>query len=154
MRQRGAIEDASSSSDEDEYAFARLSSKHGNKGDKTATTTILSQSASSLLVSSSNDGLIFKSQEEKTNLLLETTPSPLDLPASTTSSNLRHHLTANDTRKARMNALLQELEVEKSKTRSLGVGGRSNYAPEKKGSFVDPSEVSRWRTPRPPQPQC
>jgi hypothetical protein len=122
MRRRGAIEDVSSSSDEDEDAFAWLSSKHGNKRDKTAAT--MSQSASSLLVSSSNDGLILKSQEEKTNLLLETTPSPLDLPASTTSSNLRHHLTANDNRKAKMNALLQELEVQKSKTRSLGAGGR------------------------------
>lgn len=57
------------------------------------------------------------------------------LPKPVTSSMKRHHK-SNDDRKAKMDALLQELEAEKVKV------SREPYrfVPEKKGSFVDPSE--------------
>lgn len=60
---------------------------------------------------------------------------PKDLPISITSSMKRHHKT-NDDRKARMEALLHELESEKKSV------SRDPYrfVPEKKGSYVDPSE--------------
>lgn len=54
------------------------------------------------------------------------------LPTSTTSSMKRHHGVSSDTRKAKMDALLQELEVEKQK-----VGREPSRSREKKGSFVE-----------------
>jgi hypothetical protein len=47
----------------------------------------------------------------------------------------RHHK-PNDDRKAKMDALLQELEAEKQKVSMEP----SRFIPEKKGSFVDPAE--------------
>ena len=47
----------------------------------------------------------------------------------------RHHK-PNDDRKAKMDALLEELEAEKDKVSK----GPHRFVPEKKGSFVDPSE--------------
>ena len=57
------------------------------------------------------------------------------LPTPITSSMKRHHK-PNDDRKAKMDALLQELEAEKQKVSTEP----SRFIPEKKGSFVDPSE--------------
>jgi hypothetical protein len=57
------------------------------------------------------------------------------LPKPITSSMKRHHK-PNDDRKAKMDALLQELEAEKQKVATEP----SRFVPEKKGSFVHPSE--------------
>ena len=57
------------------------------------------------------------------------------LPKAITSSMKRHHK-PNDDRKAKMDALLQELEAEKQKVAKEP----HRFVPDKKGSFVDPSE--------------
>lgn len=55
----------------------------------------------------------------------------------------RHHGAASDTRKAKMDAILLELEAEKDQIRkdpaaaARGFGGRGNSSGRKKGSFVD-----------------
>jgi hypothetical protein len=56
------------------------------------------------------------------------------LPVALTSSMKRHHK-PNEIRKAKMDALLQELEAEKNK-----MPKEHRFVPEKKGSFVEPSE--------------
>ncbi|CAB9513544.1 U2 snRNP-associated SURP motif-containing protein [Seminavis robusta] len=116
MRQRrGApVEDeSSSSSDDDDDAFARLSKSKGGKDNKNKTkSTGASQDA--------------------------TSGTSVKLPASTTSSMKRHHVASSDSRKQKMNALLQELEVEKAR-RPLSQPARQ-MVPEKKGSFVPPEE--------------
>jgi len=57
------------------------------------------------------------------------------LPVAITSSMKRHHK-PNDDRKAKMDALLQELEADKQKVAKEPY----RFVPDKKGSFVDPSE--------------
>jgi hypothetical protein len=57
------------------------------------------------------------------------------LPKPITSSMKRHHK-MNDDRKAKMDALLQELEAEKHKVSK----DPYRFVPEKKGSFVDAAE--------------
>jgi uncharacterized sporulation protein YeaH/YhbH (DUF444 family) len=63
----------------------------------------------------------------------ETQPSKSNsvLPVSLTSSMKRHHKPSED-RRAKMEALLQELEEEKKRA--------PRFVPDKKGSFVDASE--------------
>ena len=147
MRQRrgGPIHDnsASSSSDDDdaEDAFARLSTSKSSSNNNKGTKNDKKMELASTLASSDTGR-----SDESTTATTTPTGVAMDLPASTTSSNLRHHVTANDSRKARMNALIQELEVEKSK-RPLSdhhhrhrSGRQYPFAPDKKGSFVDPSE--------------
>ncbi len=65
-------------------------------------------------------------------------PAKKILPISITSSMKRHHK-PNDDRKAKMDALLQELEAEKQKVDKV-VKDPHRFIPDKKGSFVDPSE--------------
>lgn len=60
------------------------------------------------------------------------------LPVSITSSMKRHHK-PNDVRKAKMDALLQELEAEKNKVDKVSKDSH-RFVPDKKGSFVDPAE--------------
>jgi hypothetical protein len=57
---------------------------------------------------------------------------------TTTSSMKRHHKEMSDTRKAKMDALLTELETEKKNIGSTRPEKR--FVPVKKGSFVDPDE--------------
>jgi len=58
-----------------------------------------------------------------------------NLPVSVTSSMKRHHKT-NDSRKAKMDALLQELEVAKDRAATKP----NRYLHDKKGSHVDPED--------------
>ena len=58
------------------------------------------------------------------------------LPTSNTSSMKRHH-GSSDSRKAKMDALLQELEADKT---TVSKRSRHAFVPEKKGSFVQPGE--------------
>ena len=116
MRQRrGAPSEDEDSSDEED-AFSKLARK--NKKNKKNAPSQASQTEAG-----AKDG-------EK--------EVPAQLPVSTTSSMKRHHVPSNDSRKAKMDALLLELEVEKS--RRPVQQDRRAFVPEKKGSFVDPSE--------------
>lgn len=121
MRQRrGAHVEEDSSSDEED-AFAKLAKKGGGKKKKASLTSDTPKTHS--------DDKNPKSGEEV----------KVALPVSTTSSMKRHHVTSNDSRKAKMDALLQELEEEKSRVPITQECGRG-FVPEKKGSFVDPEE--------------
>ena len=62
--------------------------------------------------------------------------SSSNLPTSVTSSMKRHHK-PSDTRKAKMDALLLELQEEKGKQKNRD---SSHLAAQKKGSFVGPGE--------------
>jgi RNA recognition motif-containing protein len=62
-------------------------------------------------------------------------PKQQKLPISLTSSMKRHHK-PSDTRKAKMDALLQELEAEKERNPTQS----KRFAPEKQGSYVELGE--------------
>lgn len=110
---RGAVQEESSSDEED--GFAKLSKK--GKKDKKGR----ARSAS------------------KDDILSKKVTSPT-LPASTTSSMKRHHVGGNDARKAKMDALLMELEAEKSMNPIVTTDRGRGFVPDKKGSFVDPGD--------------
>jgi hypothetical protein len=110
IRRRGEEPQEDSSSSDEEDVFAALSKKT-----KWAKTDSGNQSSSHV---------------KKPAL-----PKPQHLPISLTSSMKRHHK-PNDTRKAKMDALLQELEAEKDRISREP----QRFVPEKKGSFVEPSE--------------
>lgn len=135
----------SESSSDEEDAFAAMSKRRSKKDStKQPTKTSLSQQEQ-------------KKQDENKNE--KTTAKTIVLPASTTSSMKRHHLTTNESRKAKMDALLLELEAEKQfhsnhpNSNRNSNGGSNNsgfddhqnnkkggFVPDKKGSFVDPGE--------------
>jgi hypothetical protein len=62
-------------------------------------------------------------------------PEQQKLPISLTSSMKRHHK-PSDTRKAKMDALLQELEAEKERNSTQS----KRFVPEKQGSYVELGE--------------
>lgn len=89
-----------------------------------------------------------KKQKSK-NVPTKQEPSSAATPASKTTSNLaqplvpsvtssmkRHHGAMSNTRKAKMDALIHELETKKTSARSRG----DNFIPEKKGSYVEPGD--------------
>jgi len=134
MRQRrGQPLEAESSSDEED-AFAKLSSrKKGEMDEKGAQSSNTKTTTGSYPIFANPDNGNDAGKEAG-----KQPQKPKMLPASTTSSMKRHHLGgSNDSRKARMDALLQELEAEKSRRPS---SQDRNFVPEKKGSFVDPDE--------------
>ena len=112
IRRRGQAPSQESSSDEED-AFAALSRK-GAKRAKTSASKPIQNAAST------------KKKAE---------PKPQKLPISLTSSMKRHHK-PSDQRRAKMDALLKELEAEKNKLPK----DQHRFVPDKKGSFVDPSE--------------
>lgn len=120
IRRRGQRPEEESSSEEDD-AFAALSQKANKR----------------LRAESQGDASKSQSSADPNTTAALTSPK-LILPISITSSMKRHHK-PNDDRKAKMEALLQELEAEKQKVER---GGKDThrFVPEKKGSFVDPSE--------------
>lgn len=118
IRRRGQQPEEESSSEEDD-AFAALSQKANKR----------------LRVESQGDAS--NSQSDPNTTTASTSPKII-LPVSITSSMKRHHK-PNDDRKAKMDALLQELEAEKQKVERTGKDAH-RFVPEKKGSFVDPSE--------------
>ena len=126
MRQRqGAPSEEESSSDEED-AFSKLSKKNKKGGKKTAPLQGKHGGA---------DIITTKNAENETTATL-----PAQAPRSITSSMKRHHVPSNDSRKVKMDALLRELEVEKARRPVDLQQDRRGFVPEKKGSFVDPSE--------------
>jgi hypothetical protein len=112
IRRRGQDPGEESSSSEDEDAFSALSRKNAKRA-------------------KSDDSDI---QPSTGSNKPKAPPQSLKLPVSLTSSMKRHHK-PNDVRKAKMDALLQELEAEKRIPREP-----RKFVPEKKGSFVEPEE--------------
>lgn len=128
--------DGSSSSDSDDDAFASISKKKkpridslgGGRDDKPQQPT-------------ADDGV---GQGDASS------SSGVGIQAAETSSNKRHHH-VNTARQAKMDALLQELQTTKPSDPSTARGedygsiqdgdsfyGRSDFAPHKKGSYVEP----------------
>jgi hypothetical protein len=114
IRRRGQRPEEEESSSDEEDAFAALSKKAKRQRTESQCSSQKSQSNAA-------------SKSEASHKMV--------LPKSITSSMKRHHK-PNDDRKAKMDALLQELEAEKQKvSKEL-----YRFVPDKKGSFVDPSE--------------
>ena len=116
------MDDNSSSDEEDAFsAMSKANAKRRKTGGSSASTTAAVTTAAKI---------------PKTEKMVVPAPK-VNMPISLTSSMKRHHK-PSDARKAKMDALLQELEVEKSKIREP-----HRFVPDKKGSFVDPSEEHR-----------
>ena len=124
QRQGAPIEEESSSDEED--AFSKLSRKKKGSNKKAPQQAKKTGADSASAVVDTDKG---------------TAPQlPAQAPPSTTSSMKRHHVSSNDSRKNKMDALLRELEVEKARRPVNLEQDRRGFVPEKKGSFVDPSE--------------
>ncbi|CAJ1966893.1 unnamed protein product [Cylindrotheca closterium] len=134
IRRRGQEPKEEDSSSDEEDAFAALSKKRGAKRSKPS------------IESSSNHhnhdpapkiSSIEKPKESVKSVATST--NAMVLPGSVTSSMKRHHK-PNDMRKAKMDALLEELAAEQIH-RPIEKKSRSQrFVPEKKGSYVDPAE--------------
>jgi hypothetical protein len=122
IRRRG-IEPSHESSSDEEDAFSALSKKEKIKRDEKSAVT------------GSTDQVPSNSQNVNSTT---TQRNQMQLPASTTSSMKRHHGVLSDTRKTKMDALLQELEAEKD--HSILFRKEPSFVPDKKGSFVEPWE--------------
>jgi hypothetical protein len=114
IRRRRTTPEEDERSSEEEDAFSAMSRKGGKRAKKDA------------------DNQQFESGAPAKK---KPPPKKQTLPISLTSSMKRHHK-PSDQRKAKMDALLQELEAEKSH------GPRESHrsAPDKKGSFVETAE--------------
>lgn len=140
IRRRGhghEDEDSSSSSGEED-AFSALSKK-GNAKKKvrksepiSSVTNLGVNDQETTIVKEDKFGSKSTSDERETN----SSSAPFRAPISVTSSMKRHHKPSN-VRKAKMDALLQELEAEKDQ---IPKKRRTLFVPEKKGSFVAPGE--------------
>ena len=136
IRRRGhGHEDEDSSSSDEEDAFSALSKK-GNakkkaKKNEPISSGIKPNSNDRKVVNEENSGSKSTEDEGKAN----SSSAPFRGPISVTSSMKRHHK-PSDVRKAKMDALLQELEAEKDQIPKK----RRTFVPEKKGSFVAPGE--------------
>jgi hypothetical protein len=152
IRRRGQNpnhEDSSSSDEED--AFSALSRKHSSKraklkpernGAGSATPPVTFKPVDKMDILGALDPASKLSVKEAAALsnsktILPSTNQPSSrLPISVTSSMKRHHK-PSDTRKAKMEALLQELEAENISRKPQDL---HRFVPEKKGSFVEPGE--------------
>jgi U2-associated protein SR140 len=110
--------DGSSSSSDDDDVFSALSRK--KKGSKVSAAVPIKKKTA--LENTKDESML----ERK-------------LPVSTTSSNKRHHGASSDSRQAKMDALLLELEAEKHKA-EMEPHRRGSIIPDKKGSFCEPGE--------------
>mmetsp|Transcript_13071 Transcript_13071/g.20312 ORF Transcript_13071/g.20312 Transcript_13071/m.20312 type:complete len:671 (-) Transcript_13071:54-2066(-) len=121
IRRRGANPHESSSSDDDnDDVFTTLSKKQKTKSDDIKSTNA-------------------KTPKHDGGLNQEALPIVL----STTSSMKRHHVAMSNSRKAQMEALIQELEAEKIHN-NVGINQRSQgFVPEKRGSYVEPGDELR-----------
>lgn len=158
IRRRGhEHQNEESSSDDEEDAFSALSkkantkkrAKHSsscsasgppsayNNAVKVATTSnSINCTAAAPDGSQKSSSAPTTSRESSSSINSQRQPQQRVPKLSVTSSMKRHHK-PSDSRKAKMDALIQELEAEKDqqipkKTR--------RFVPEKKGSFVDPGE--------------
>lgn len=137
IRRRGQGPEEEESSSDEEDAFSALSEKVNNKKAKgssnTAITNVTNNNSKDKNVNSES------SVPKKTSGVSCNAPSSNSqssrLPMSKTSSMKRHHK-PSETRKANMDALIQELEAEKN----LKPNKLDRFVPEKKGSFVEPGE--------------
>ena len=138
IRRRGhGHENEDSSSSDEEDAFSALSKK-GNAKKKAKKSEPTSNVTSSIVndrkcVALKAESSVSKSTTDAREPNLSS--APLRAPISLTSSMKRHHK-PSDARKAKMDALLQELEAEKDQIPKK----RRTFVPEKKGSFVTPGE--------------
>jgi U2-associated protein SR140 len=136
IRRRGQeVQEESSSEEED--AFSALSRTNG-KGAKrkkvdSGTTESAGAPPSDLIEPLVDPPEITSLGSSSVNLKGAKTAS---LPMAVTSSMKRHHK-PNDKRKAKMDALILELEIEKGKQKNRDP---SRFVPVKKGSFVEPGE--------------
>lgn len=134
MRHRnGPPPDQSSSSEEDDV-FSALSRKR--KGSSAASISGMSfskkQATSVVLGEDKVEGPLFE----------VTQPFNKGTVAAGTSSTKRHHGVVSDARKAKMDAVLLELEAEKNRA-TVSERPRGNAAPDRnqtRGSFVDPGD--------------
>ena len=137
IRRRGQHVPEESSSDEED-AFAALSKKSTKRSKRKRVeigTTVAAAPQSVKTKPSDNLPTQISSDPSSANAKVDSTNST-GLPMAVTSSMKRHHK-PNDTRKAKMDALLLELEIEKGKQRNRD---HNRFVPEKKGSFVEPGE--------------
>ena len=126
IRRRGHQEEEESSSDEED-AFSALSKK-GNAKKKAKTSAPSSNPTNDNVPNT-------KSSQETKSTPKAASQLPSGAPISITSSMKRHHK-PSDARKAKMDALIQELEAEKDQIPKKS----KRFVPEKKGSFVAPGE--------------
>lgn len=143
IRRRGhEQEDDESSSDDEEDAFSALSQKVNRK------------KKAKIVPSSHNAAIMMDTEDSKrktasisadfsgsksTSAVRESTSSaskPLRPPMTSITSSMKRHHKPSDVRKAKMDALLQELEAEKDQIPQK----TKRFVPEKKGSFVVPGE--------------
>ena len=127
IRRRGHEEEESSSSDEED-AFSTLSKKGNAK--KKAKTSVLSLRYTA-------DDANAETKKTSAGAARESASQrqPSRAPIAITSSMKRHHK-PSDARKAKMDALIQELEAEKDQVPKKS----KRFVTEKKGSFVSPGE--------------
>jgi len=127
----GAPRGAESSDDEgEEDAFLAMSRKRkkaktGNRPDGTDNNPKQAASEGDEGKAAKNQSEVEEGEKKK-------------LPVAVTSSNKRHHGVTSGSRKAKMDALLNELKAE-TPVISLAASKQS-YVPDKKGSFVEPGE--------------
>lgn len=139
IRRRGhEQEGVESSSDDEEDAFAALSQKANRK--KKTKISPSSHSAASVIDTEDNKGKTAAmnadfSGSKSASAVRESTSSasqPFRLPKTSITSSMKRHHKPSDIRKAKMDALLQELEAEKDEIPR----NSKRFVPEKKGSFV------------------
>ncbi|KAG7367400.1 RRM domain containing RNA-binding protein [Nitzschia inconspicua] len=140
IRRRGPEEEEISSSDEED-AFAALSRNTEAKRSRVDSTNDVSvpdygRKTSFGTTDSTEIRTLPSKKPADLASCMATEPCHLKLPLSVTSSMKRHHK-PSDTRKAKMEALLMELEVEKGKQKNRDP---RPFEHEKKGSFVEPGE--------------
>jgi hypothetical protein len=122
IRRRGAPQDEEPSSEEED-AFSSLALKTKKKETPQQVLELASNKTSTNTSSNSD----IRERDEA---------GSLPIVPSTTSSMKRHHGVMSDSRKAQMDALIQELKGEKTSTPRYN----REFAPEKKGSYVEPGE--------------
>jgi hypothetical protein len=145
IRRRGQTHDTSESSSDEEDAFSALAKRNAAKRSKTTGSSVSDSTSVKFAKETEmnvDDVKNAKAEVDETALHSANMNcnSSSVLPQSVTSSMKRHHKPSN-TRKAKMDALLEELEAEKKR---FNPGSKSSdiprFVPEKKGSFVDPGE--------------
>jgi hypothetical protein len=163
-----AFDDESSNDDDDDNdPFTAMSSKHSNNSKKKVRTlnqaTAMSSTSSIAKIAVTSPSMKTKILDDSTissDVLETTVVATSEIAGVNSKANMkRHHGAISDTRKARMDALLLELQsaetlkINSSHTSSIGRSSHvdssnpthhhQSFPPpgmEKRGSFVDPTE--------------
>lgn len=130
IRRRGQGSQEVDSSSDEEDAFSALSKHRGAKRSKPSTEGNQTVDPAPKIANAEN------AQESVKPIAPSNT---MTLPSSVTSSMKRHHK-PNDMRKAKMDALLEELAAEQIHRPIEKKPQSQRFVPEKKGSYVDPEE--------------